>query len=86
MATVKVLYFKGCPNAEKVFNLLQKESIPFEIVDQESLPEEHEWNNFSSPSIFVNEKLVYGQEAINRGCTYGMPTNEVMSELKELDS
>ncbi|MBC76017.1 MAG: hypothetical protein CME64_08365 [Halobacteriovoraceae bacterium] len=83
MPTIKVLYFNGCPNAEQVFKLLQKEDIPFEIVDQDNLPKGHDWNNYSSPSIFANEKLVYGGRAFNRGCTFGMPGKEVIKKLKD---
>jgi hypothetical protein len=81
MNSVKLIYFKGCPNYETARNLLLQLGYHFKEIDQGDLPENHSFRNYTSPTIIKNKKLICGEkmDSFQGGCTLQLPCN---AELK----
>lgn len=62
MKKIKLIYFNGCPNAEKVQNILLKSGVDFEVLTQDNLLPNDKHLAFSSPSILIDDQLILGQE------------------------
>lgn len=79
---LNLVYFEGCPNAEKARQILQKLGAPFEAIDQDSLPAGHQLLQFSSPSILLGDRLIYGTKTSgdSRGCSFEPWDAEKLSE------
>ena len=45
MKKVKFIYFDGCPNAQKIMNILSELEVDFEKIEQTSLPEGNQFKN-----------------------------------------
>ena len=74
MKNIKFVYFDGCPNAQKVLNILMDLGVEFEEIEQTSLPDGNEFKNYSSPTVIVDDKIVFGAEAEGGGCSLNLPT------------
>lgn len=61
MNNVKLIFFKGCPEADKVREALLKAGIlDFEMIPQDDLPKGHSYLKLSSPSVISGDELIYG--------------------------
>lgn len=64
--SIKLIYFKGCPEAKIAQEALSKAGIQgVEEILQDHLPEDSRYRKYTSPSILVNEQLLYGMESTN---------------------
>ncbi len=70
---IEVIFFQGCPNAEKLFSYLTENSFAYVAVDVETLNPVDIRRNYTSPSVLVGGQLVFGGTAQMgaAGCTYG---------------
>jgi hypothetical protein len=76
MKVVKLIYFEGCPKLNQVRDLLR--SIPgvhIEEVRQDDLPEGARFLGYSSPSVLLEGRIIYGTEINDAqgGCSIGDP-------------
>lgn len=80
MAQVKLIYFKGCPNAEKSRQALRATGVPFDEVSQDELPPESPFKSYSSPTILNGNNVIFGSQtdAGSGGCSLEVPTAEVL--------
>ena len=80
MKNIKFIYFDGCPNAQKVMNILIDLRVEFEKIEQIWLPDGDELKNYSSPTITLNNQIVFGSVADGGGCSLNLPTLEFLKE------
>lgn len=80
MKSIKFIYFDGCPNAQKVMNILVDLRVEFEKIEQTSLPDGNEFKNYSSPTVIAGDTIVFGAEADGGGCSLNLPTLEFLKE------
>lgn len=80
MPMLKLIYFKGCPNAKRLEYLLGKLGRKFKSVEQSDLPKSHPLRKYSSPTLLLNDQVVFGSPIEgDDGCSVVIPT------LKELE-
>ncbi len=70
MPRVELLYFVGCPNIDRARNAIRNAGISnFIEIDQGTLPEMHPYRGYSSPTIFVNGKMIAGLKNNKAACS-----------------
>lgn len=76
MTAVKLIYFDGCPNAEKAKTLLKEIGISFQEIRQDDLPENDQFRSYTSPTILDGNAIVVGAqtEGSGGGCSVGIPS------------
>ncbi len=74
MKKIKFIYFDGCPNAQKIMNILSELDIDFEKIEQTSLPDGNQFKNYSSPTVIADEEIIFGSLADGGGCSLNLPT------------
>lgn len=75
---VKLIYFEGCPNADKVRRNLTEAGIEFSLVRQDDLPTDDPMRRYSSPSILKDDQVMFGAmtDAGGGGCSLDLPSVE----------
>ncbi len=73
MAELKLIYFAGCPNAAAARAILQESGMPFEEVRQDDLPENDPLRGYTSPTILLGDRVVYGTASGDAGCSLAPP-------------
>ena len=88
MTALKLIYFDGCPNAEKVRGLLRKIGVRFQEVRQDDLPPSDRYRGYTSPTILDGEKIVVGSdtEGSSGGCSLDIPSETELKERLHLDA
>ena len=78
---IEVYFFKGCPNADRVFSYFDSCGIAYNKIDVETLDISNPNRNFSSPSVLVDNRLVFGSEvsAGATGCTVEVFSPEALA-------
>jgi len=86
MAQIKLIYFEGCPNAEKSRQALRAVGIPFDEIRQDELPSESPFKSYSSPTILDGDKLIFGSraDAGSGGCSLEIPTADSLKKKLEI--
>ena len=80
---IKFIYFKGCPNAESARGLLEKMGVCFHSIEQTKLAEKDPFRRYTSPSILIDGRLVYG--ALTQGADGGCSVEKLtFQRLKAL--
>lgn len=76
MGALKLLYFEGCPNAEKARRLLTKVGATFEEVRQDDLPSSDPLKGYASPTVLDGEKIIFGSKTGegSGGCSLDIPS------------
>ena len=69
MAELTLIYFEGCPNAGKARTLLESAGKPFREICQDDLADGHPHKAYTSPSILLGNKVVFGMSSDEAGCT-----------------
>ena len=72
MSKLKFIFFEGCPNAKKVLDMMDELGLDFEKFEQNSLPEGNKLKNYSSPTILLEDQIIFGTEANGGGCTLNL--------------
>lgn len=62
MGNLKLIYFKGCPNAKHARAVLLQTGVNFEVVIQDELPQGDKLLQFSSPTIIRDHEILLGQK------------------------
>ncbi len=80
---VKVIYFKGCPNAAKVEKNLKEIGVEFTMINQDDLPTHDALRRYSSPTILLGDEIVFGArtDSGGGGCSLGVPSVEDIRRL-----
>jgi len=84
MAELKLIYFEGCPNVEKVRRNLAATGYPFDVVRQDDLPSDHPMKSYSSPTILKGSEIIFGSATglQGGGCSLDIPsTSELQTQL-----
>ncbi len=81
MKDIKLIFFEGCPNAERVRQALQESGVEFIELDQNTLDGKDNYKNYASPTVIKNDKVILGGNANGWGCTLGIPTIEELNKL-----
>lgn len=91
MNSVRLIYFKGCPEAGKVRLALFRAGISnFQEILQDELPKGHSYLKLSSPSVMKGDELIYGIRTCNdvSSCTFDVISlvdeEKLVLRLKEL--
>lgn len=81
MAHVKLIYFEGCPNAEKSRQALKATGVSFDEIRQDELPPENPFRSYSSPTILNGNRVIFGSQtgAGSGGCSLAIPTAEALA-------
>lgn len=76
MGALKLLYFDGCPNANRARQLLSKVGASFEEVRQDDLPSTDPLKGYASPTLLDGEKIVFGSKTGegSGGCSLDIPS------------
>ncbi len=76
MGALKLLYFEGCPNANKARQLLSKVGATFTEVRQDDLPSTDPLKGYASPTLLDGEKIVFGSKTGegSGGCSIDIPS------------
>lgn len=69
---LKLIYFKGCPNAKHARAILLQTGVSFDVVIQDELPQRDKLLQFSSPSIIRNEEIILGQKLTEGSSAYSL--------------
>jgi predicted thioredoxin/glutaredoxin len=70
MHKVELIYFQGCPNAERAREALRNAGrTDFLEINQSEIEEKSPYKKYSSPSILVDGKLVAGSPASAGACS-----------------
>jgi len=74
---IKLIYFDGCPNYEAAKHLLLQSGCKFEEINQGSLPDNHTFKQYTSPTILKNGTLVVGEKMGSKlgGCSLQLPSD-----------
>lgn len=82
MNELTLITFKGCPNAARARELLAAAGKPFTEVVQDDLPAGHPHRGYTSPTILLGERIIYGAASGEEGCSIG-PVDEqaILSQL-----
>jgi|TARA_B100000749_G_scaffold280077_2_gene274695 hypothetical protein len=83
MADYKLVYFRGCPNYLPAEELLRSAGVKFESVCQDDLSNSDPLKNYSSPTLLINNKIVFGSEAVGGGCSMPLPSKEELLKILE---
>jgi len=86
MSELKLIYFKGCPKADKFRDVLKAAGFQGVIeVEQTALPEKHKLRGYVSPTILYGEQIVYGAatEDLSGGCSLDNPNVEELKKRVE---
>lgn len=84
MANVKLVYFEGCPNADRTRRSLEEAGIAFDAVRQDDLSAEDPLREYSSPTILRDDEVIFGTKtgAGGGGCSLQVPTvDEIRRKL-----
>lgn len=82
-----LIYFEGCPNAEKAKALLRNSGVPFVAEVQDSLPQNHAHLGYSSPTLLYIDQLIFGTKVngLAKSCSVNLPeASEVLRRLSGL--
>lgn len=77
---IKFIYFRGCPNAEKLKKDLENLGFPYQEIEQTQLPKGHPDKDYSSPALLFNGELIVGTKACGGGCSLELPTCDFLKE------
>lgn len=86
MRAVRLVYFEGCPNLDEVRSTLRAmPELSVEEVNQSELPADDPLRCYSSPSILMGERIMFGAktDSADGGCSYGKPDAAVIRALLE---
>jgi hypothetical protein len=78
-----LIYFDGCPNADKTKRRLRDAHIDFVDQKQDSLPNGHAHLNYSSPTLLLGDQIIFGEtttEGGAGGCSLDLPESEEIRE------
>ena len=80
MANIKLIYFEGCPNHEKLKSALSEACIAFDEIEQTCLLDGDPLKGYSSPTILDGERLVFGCKTGDGGggCSLEIPNLEAL--------
>jgi hypothetical protein len=80
---IKLVYFEGCPNADRVKKSLMATGLNFDEVRQNELPENHLFQGFTSPTILKDGEVIFGEVTnLAGGCSLNIPsTQEIIKRL-----
>lgn len=82
-----LIYFEGCPNAEKAKALLQNSGVAFVAEGQDSLPKNHPHLGYSSPTLLYTDQLIFGTKVngLAKSCSVTLPeASEILRRLNGL--
>lgn len=86
MKDIKLIFFEGCPNAERVRQALKESAVEFIELDQNTLDDKDDYKNYASPTVIKNDEVILGGKADGGGCLLGIPSsgelNEMFSKIK----
>lgn len=81
---VQLIYFAGCPNSDKAYELLERSGVPFEEIVQDYLTDENPYRHYSSPTILVDGQIVLGSEASSQSCSVmNLSVAELLKRFQE---
>jgi hypothetical protein len=77
-----LIAFEGCPTTPRVVSLLTELGVPFDRVDQDSLPTGHPFRSFSSPTLLRNGEVLLGSRTDgDTGCSLALPSDEKLRKI-----
>ena len=73
---LKLIYFEGCPNAERARKMLTELGVPFEEVKQDDVPVADPLKGYASPTVLDGEKIIFGSKTGGNsgGCSLNIPS------------
>jgi glutaredoxin len=76
----KLIYFESCPNAKQAIKLLNNLNLKFELILQDDLDKEHPNQSYSSPTLILNNQIVFGSKTGNKtgGCSIQLPSDKII--------
>ncbi len=80
---LKLIYFGGCPNAERARKMLAEIGVPFEEVNQDDVPVADPLKGYASPTVLDGDKIIFGSKTGENsgGCSLDIPS---LDQLKTL--
>lgn len=82
MTELKLIYFQGCPNADQAREILAQSGRAFQEVRQDDLPENDPLRRFTSPTILLGEKIVFGMASGDAGCSItGLDAANILEQI-----
>lgn len=84
MNNIKFIYFNGCPNAQRVMDILSQLDLEFEKIEQTALGDDNEFKHYSSPSVIADGEIIFGSKTKGGGCSLNIPTVESLKQKLKL--
>lgn len=81
MSEIKLLYFKGCPNVEKMRQNLRRAGISFDEICHEDLSPNDPLRKYSSPALLKGNQVIFGSLTEGGGCSLEIPSVEKLRNL-----
>lgn len=77
-----LIYFNGCPNADKAKTLLDQAGLDFREVCQDDLKTGDPLSQYSSPTLLRGTKIIFGSKTTHAagGCSLNIPTMDKLQE------
>ncbi len=79
---LKLIYFSGCPNVQPAKDLIASAGLAADEVDQDDLPESDPLRGYSSPTLLIGDKILFGSAVgVGGGCSLGLPSPDEFQKL-----
>ncbi|MBK7842925.1 MAG: hypothetical protein IPJ71_04405 [Bdellovibrionales bacterium] len=86
MAALRLVFFQGCPNAERARKLLTEIGLPYEEVRQDDLPFGDPLKGYASPTVLDGKKIIFGSKTGENsgGCSLEIPSLDQLRILLDI--
>lgn len=87
---IELIYFAGCPNWQKVRDLLLEQGFKdLKLIDQNNLPSDSPYKLYSSPTLLVDSNILMGSKVCSSSegaCSmdHQIDATELISKIKEV--
>lgn len=83
MSDLLLVTFAGCPHAASAREVLQHSGRDFREVVQDTLPEGDPLRGYTSPSILLDGRLLFGAASGESGCSIApLDAEQLLAELR----
>jgi len=81
MKQLILIYFRACPNSDKVKETIREAGLDFKAVEQDDLDRDDPFLNYSSPSILLDGTILFGAKTDSKtgSCSIHLPSVQELS-------
>lgn len=76
MKNVVLIYFDSCPNVQLAKKLLDELGLSYSEVNQDKISKDHKYAYYSSPTVLIDDEILFGSKTQGGGCSFKIPSIE----------